>query len=140
MAKKRTTVAKKGKLKKTQRRRFKKALPPPDNPLLRHEELDAARRIEGEEEFVAGAAIKAAIAAASGRRPSKPSKAKIKEGTTQKLAKLRLAALRHARHMGVHDVSTPTVVRARAISATDPGAIEMVPAAPGISNWVQVQI
>ena len=116
----------------------RKAVPPPDNPLLRHEELDSDRRIEGEETVIEGASQKVAIAAAYGKRPSKISKAETKESTTKRLAKLRLAALDHSRRMAGHDVTAPIVARTRALSATAPAGIEMVAPVSGTSNWVQL--
>jgi len=119
---------------KTRSRAVKGKLPPPDNPLLRHEELHADRRIEGEKAIVEGAAMKAALAAASGKRPARAAKEKPQESTRRRVAKLRLAALQESRRMNQRDLGGPTIARRRAISATDPGVIEMVPVTPGISG------
>jgi photosystem II stability/assembly factor-like uncharacterized protein len=135
--KKRSHIEKAGSKKRTSTA-ARKAVPPPDNPLLRHEELDSDRRIEGEETVIEGASQKVAIAAAYGKRPSKISKAETKESTTKRLAKLRLAALGHSRRMAGHDVSAPIVARTRALSATAPAGVEMVAPVSGTSNWVQL--
>ena len=66
----RKKVPVKGSTRKTSRkkRRGGKASPPPDNPLLRHEELDVDRRIEGEDQVVESPSLVAAMAAATGKR------------------------------------------------------------------------
>src|SRR6266508_1335407 len=138
MVRKKTVSAKKSASNTSRSRGLKQAVPPPDNPLLRHEELDADRRIEGEESVVESASLTVAIAAARGKRPPKISKARLKQSTAKRLADLRLAALEHSRAMGGHDITAPTVARARAFSAAAPEGIEMVPPAAGISNWVQM--
>jgi photosystem II stability/assembly factor-like uncharacterized protein len=115
-----------------------KAVPPPDNPLLRHEELDSDRRIEGEETVTEGVSLKLAVAAAYGKKLSKIGKAKAKKSTAEKLAHLRLAALEHSRGMAGHDIFAPTVAKTQALSATAPGGIEMIAPVSGVSNWVQL--
>ena len=66
----RKKVHAKGSTRRTLRakRRGGKAKPPPDNPLLLHEELDIDRRIEGEEHVVESPSLVAAMAAATGKR------------------------------------------------------------------------
>jgi photosystem II stability/assembly factor-like uncharacterized protein len=115
----------------------KKAVPPPDNPLLRHEELDIDRRIEGEEKVVPGPSLVAAMAKSS-RRQLKLRKRKATASTVQKLAQFRLAALEHSNAMAGKEVGAPTLATRRTLSAATPGGIEMVAPVPGISNWVQL--
>jgi hypothetical protein len=115
----------------------KKAVPPPDNPLLRHEELNIDRRIEGEERVVLGPSLAAAMAGSS-RRQLKLSKGKATASTVQKLAQFRLAALEHSNAMADQEVGAPTLARRRALSSAAPGGIEMVAPVPGTSNWVQL--
>jgi len=138
MARKKKASAKASESKTSRSRGFKKAVPPPDNPLLRHEELDADRRIEGEETVVEGASLTMAMAIAAGKRPAGVSKARAQASTAKRLADLRLAALEHSRAMGGHDFAAPTVARARAFSASAPEGVELVAPVPGANNWVQM--
>src|SRR5689334_13538028 len=115
----------------------KKASPPPDDPMLRHEELDADRQIEGEEEEVPGASLLAAVAVVKGKRPPPAArKAKGPKGTTQRLAAMRLSALGQSRQMPGHDHSAPMPARTRVMSAT--GGVELIAPVSGVSNWVQL--
>src|SRR4029079_1644669 len=68
------------------------AVPPPDDPLLRHEELDIDRRIAGEEQCVEGPSLAAARAAAAGGRTRARSGTRG-EGTVSRMCRLRLSAL-----------------------------------------------
>jgi hypothetical protein len=114
-----------------------KAVPPLDNPLLRHEELDTDRRIEGEKKVVPSPSLVAAMAA-SGRKRPKLRKGKATASTVQKLTLFRLAALKDSKAMAGEDAGAPTLARRRALSTAAPGAIEMVAPVPGTSNWVQL--
>ena len=91
----RKKVPVKGSTRKTSRRKRRggKASPPPDNPLLRHEELDIDRRIEGEDQVVESPSLVAAMAAATGKRARAKRVKKSRESTVKRLCKLRLAAL-----------------------------------------------
>src|SRR5438093_11212552 len=102
MVRKKTVSAKKSASKTSRSRGLKKAVPPPDNPLLRHEELDADRRIEGEEAVVESASLMVAMATAARKRPPKISKARAEASTAKRLAIRRLAALQVTRSMGAH--------------------------------------
>jgi hypothetical protein len=113
-----------------------KAVPPPDNPLLRHEELDADRQIEGEEKEVPAASFVAAMA--PGKRQAKPSKRKSDASTVLKTAQLRLAALGHSVAMAGDDAGAPVRARKRALSAAAPAGVELVAPVAGTSNWVQL--
>jgi len=123
--------------KKTAPKGAGRAASPPDNPLLRHEELSSDRCIEGEETFPPGASLLTALAATSGRKRPKVGK-KAKESTAAKHAKLRLAALEHSRRMAGHHAGGPVTAMRRALSAAAPGGIEMVAPVAGTSNWVQL--
>ena len=116
--------------------RIRKAVPPPDNPLLRHEELDVDRRVEGEREVVESASLVAAVAAATGKRIRKIT-TRV-ESTIAKLCRLRLAALAHTRGLPGADPGAPTRAGVRALSAAAPGGVELVPPVAGASNWVQL--
>jgi photosystem II stability/assembly factor-like uncharacterized protein len=87
---------------------------------LRHEELVSHQRIEGEETFVPGASLPAAVS------------------TAAKLAKLRLAAWEHSRRMPAHDTGGPVMAMTGALPAAAPGGIAMVAPVAGTSNWVQL--
>jgi hypothetical protein len=95
MARKKKASAKASESKTSRSRGLKKAVPPPDNPLLRHEELDADRRIEGEETVVESASLTMAKAVAVGKRPQGSAKPGL-ASTTKRLADLRLTALEHS--------------------------------------------
>ncbi len=137
--KKQQPTAKKRAAKKSRAkaRAYQKAVPPPDNPLLRHEELDIDRRIEGETIIVEGASLTAARAFATGRR-ARVRVTRPKESTMEKLAKLRLYALQESRGLPGEDAGAPTLARARSLSSTAPGEVEMVAPVAGTSNWVQL--
>src|SRR5882672_7294317 len=113
------------------------ALPPPDDPLLRHEELDVDRRIAGEVIIVDSPSLTAARAAATGRRTRAKTGAKG-ESTVAKMCRLRLEALAHSRLMAHSDGETPTRTAVRRISHAAPGGVELVPPVAGTSNWVQL--
>jgi photosystem II stability/assembly factor-like uncharacterized protein len=113
-----------------------KAVPPPDNPLLRHEELDADRQIEGEQKEIPAPSLVAAMAAGR-RQPIRARRASVKS-TVLKTAQLRLAALAKSQAMPGDDVGMPVRARRRALSAAAPGGIEMVAPVAGTSNWVQL--
>jgi len=124
--------------KKTAPKRAGRAAPPPDNPLLRHEQLSSDRRIEGEETFAPGASLLTALAATSGRKRAEAGKRKAKESTGAKHAELRLAAWEHSRRMAGHGTGGPVMATRRALSAAAPGGIAMVAPVVGSSNWVQL--
>ncbi len=120
--------------KKTAPKGAGRAAPPPDNPLLRHEELSSDRCIEGVETFAPGARLLTALAATSGRKRLKVGKRKAKESTAPKHAKLRLAAQEHSRRIAGHDAGGPVMAMSRALSAAAPGGIAMV--AP-VAGWIR---
>ncbi|MBD0373928.1 MAG: hypothetical protein ICV60_24170, partial [Pyrinomonadaceae bacterium] len=133
-AKKSTKAAKKSARKKgaSARTRGRKAVPPPDNPLLRHEENDFDRRIFQRREREGGSrrsskkgatAIAMADLAVSGEE---------REGEVFSMAKLRLAALESSREMPEADPGAP-ILMAPALTG-----VEMVAAVVGVSNWVQM--
>jgi photosystem II stability/assembly factor-like uncharacterized protein len=113
------------------------AVPPPDDPLLRHEDLDIDRRIAGEEQIVEGPSLAAARAAAAGGRTRARSGTRG-EGTVSRMCRLRLSALAHSRLMPHSDGATPTRAAVRRISHAAPGGVELVPPVAGTSNWVQL--
>jgi photosystem II stability/assembly factor-like uncharacterized protein len=87
-----------------------RSVPPPDDPLRRHEELNLDRRIDGAKTIVEGASLQAAAAAAAGKKPRKLSQRK--ESTIKQIANLRLKALAKVRRL-----ANPI---------------------PGASNWIQL--
>jgi hypothetical protein len=121
---------------KSRKSKSQKAVPPPDNPLLRHEELDVDRKIEGEEKEVPAPSLVAAMAA--GRRQPRRRSRKTGKSTVLKTAQLRLTALAKSQAMPGDDVGAPVRARRRALSAAAPGGIEMVAPVAGTSNWVQL--
>jgi photosystem II stability/assembly factor-like uncharacterized protein len=97
-------------------RKRTRRLPPPDNALLRHEELNIDRMIAGQP---------LTAAAKTGRRKPKKPGPKGQPSTTTLTAQLRLQAIAHTRrmsHLG---------------AAAEPGAQPVAPT-PGASNWVQM--
>jgi photosystem II stability/assembly factor-like uncharacterized protein len=117
----------------------KKASPPPDNPLLRHEELDSDRQMEGEETAVPGASLMAALAVAEGKRSIPLAKlAKAPKSTTRRLAALRLLAQEESKRMPGNELTATVPARTRVLSATAPGGVELVAPVLGVSNWVQL--
>lgn len=141
MATKKKPTTKKSKSKKSTARRTKKAVPLPDNPLLRHEELDLDRRIEGDDTFVESPSLMAAMRPMPGARPrlsSKGSKAKAAESTVERLCKLRLAALQKSRSISGHDIEAPVMAARPSMAAMETGGADMVAPVTGISNWVQM--
>jgi photosystem II stability/assembly factor-like uncharacterized protein len=105
--------------------------------LLRHEELDADRRIAGEDTVVEGPSLTAARAAATGRRTRARTGAK-RESTVARMCRFRLEALAHSRFMPHSDGATPTRAAVRRISHAAPGEVELVAPVAGTSNWVQL--
>jgi photosystem II stability/assembly factor-like uncharacterized protein len=101
---------------KATRKRTRSSLPPPDNALLRHEELNIDRTIAGE---------RAASVAKAGR--GKPGKwqQKTQPSASLLMAQLRLQAIEHTRRMS------------HLTAAVEPGAEPVAPM-PGASNWVQM--
>jgi photosystem II stability/assembly factor-like uncharacterized protein len=131
LARKRTTKAR-------ARGRGGKAVPPPDNPLLRHEELSVDRRIEGETAVVDSPSLVAAMAAATGqRRRGRVRATGRRSSTVKKLCQFRLSALIESRGLPTQD-SGPTRARTRVLSARAPGVVELVAPVAGSSNWVQL--
>ena len=63
---------------------------------------------------------------------------KPRESTVRTQCRLRLAALSLSRALPEQDSAAPMPMRARAISATAPGGVEMAPPMAGTSNWVQL--
>ncbi len=113
--------------------RRRRAVPPPDNPLLRSEELQVDR-IVALPEGLAGArpegrAAAAGLAAAPTRRPS----ATAGESAIRTTARLRVAALAEARGID----GGPPAAAAPATGARMGGPLGVAPV-PGISNWVQL--
>lgn len=115
-----------------------KAVPPPDNPLLRHEETDIDRRIfpdpSGAAEGGGGSST-----GGSSKKASKASMASIsaaadaeREADVSQMARLRLAALAESRGMPQADEGEP-IMMAPSISGP-----EMVAPVAGVSNWVQM--
>ena len=133
--KKRVRVRKAG-VKRASYRDHKKAYPPPDDPLLRHEELDADRVI-AEEEEVEAPSLMVARAFAHGERP-RTRQYKERVSTVAKLAGLRLKALKQRSEMAPIDRSAPVFANMRFPSATAPDAVEMMAPVAGVSNWVQL--
>lgn len=134
MAKAKKSAAKKSAT-KASGKQLQKALPPPDNPLMRHEELSIDRVAGGEgvqltvssmnKKPVVAVAVETARGAAAARA--------ARGSETARMAKLRLAALKKSRSL-----PAPEGAVSRAIAETEPAGGELVPAAPGISNWVQM--
>jgi photosystem II stability/assembly factor-like uncharacterized protein len=110
---KRTSTVKAGR-----RKRTKSSLPPPDNALLRHEELNIDRTLPGERAT--------AVAKAERGKPKKAAqKQKGQPSPSVLMAKLRLQAVDHTRRMS------------HLTAAAEPGAEPVAPT-PGASNWVQM--
>src|ERR1700752_5335608 len=131
LARKRTTKAR-------ARSRARKAVPPPDNPLLRHEELSVDRRIEGETAVVDSPSLVAAMAADTGQRRRGGARATGRRSSTvKKLCQFRLSALVESRGLPTQDPG-PTRARTRVLSARAPGVVELVAPVAGTSNWVQL--
>jgi photosystem II stability/assembly factor-like uncharacterized protein len=131
------SAAKKAPARRTPARgRARKAVPPPDNPLLRHEELSVDRSLEGEEP-VESESLLAAMSAAAGRKPRRRAR-RAAASTVQKLSILRLRALVASRGLALDDETAPARLRARAFSGTAPAEVEMVAPVSGTSNWVQL--
>jgi photosystem II stability/assembly factor-like uncharacterized protein len=114
-----------------------KALPPPDDPLLRHEENDIDRRLIN---YVnrAGTGVGSKKAA---KKSSSSSVALIagaagsdaaREDDITQMARLRLTALNHSRGMPHIDDGAPVMM------AAPMGDVEMVAPVSGVSNWVQL--
>ena len=123
----------------TRRRKLAPAYPPPDNPLLRHEELTIDHRIEGEKKIVPSASLMMAMATATGKKPRAAAAPRTTAKSTKtRLANLRLAALAQARTLDHHTTGGATYARSRALSDAAPAGVEMVPATGGASNWVQL--
>jgi photosystem II stability/assembly factor-like uncharacterized protein len=140
MARRRKASTKPARKKARAQRRGRKAVPPPDNPLLRHEELDIDRRIEGEDTVVESPSLIAAVAVASGKRARRKgaTKAKGKESTVKRLCKLRLAALATSGAQMRDEFAGPVRAARRRVSVAAPGGVELVPPVTGTSNWVQL--
>ena len=136
----RKKVPVKGSTRKTSRRKRRggKASPPPDNPLLRHEELDIDRRIEGEDQVVESPSLVAAMAAATGKRARAKRVKKSRESTVKRLCKLRLAALAKSGVLPGDEFAGPTRAPRRRLSSAAPGGVELVQPVAGTSNWVQL--
>ncbi len=135
MAKSKKTATKKSAT-KASRKRLQKAVPPPDNPLLRHEELSIDRVAGGKSAQLTVSSLSkktvVALPAEAGRRGAATRPAA--ESEIARLAKLRLAALKESRSLPEPEEIATT--RA-AVSAEAEGG-ELVAPVPGISNWVQM--
>ncbi|HEV2803562.1 MAG TPA: hypothetical protein VGW57_01400 [Chthoniobacterales bacterium] len=129
------TRTKKATAKTSPRSSSKKAYPPPDNPLLRHEELDSDRVIEGQAEEIPAPSLMAAMA--PGKRPARAARGRTAVSTVRQTAQLRLEALRQSETMPAIEADIVVAPR-RAHAAAAPGAAEMVAPVTGTSNWVQL--
>ena len=157
---KKKTAPKKSVAKKALSKRSKKAVPPPDNPLLRYEELNLDR-ITGDDVGIEEAAESmTAVAAISRKRGAvAPKGRKVStESEVMQTARLRLAAMQQSKAMpdvdeGSPVMSVPTTEADyyvtsipgmegvdRAALAPTPGDdnILLVAPVPGTSNWVQM--
>ncbi len=114
----------------------KPAIPPKDNPLLRHEELSVDRRIEGEDPPIEEEAVLMAAPAAKKAAKVMKAKATMTGSDVSKLAELRIAAMGESKTM---EAESAGHARASGV-APAPGAeeIDTTPPAAGISNWVQM--
>jgi photosystem II stability/assembly factor-like uncharacterized protein len=137
MTSRKRTPARKARGKRASSSSPKKAVPPPDDPLLRHEELDADRVIADEEE-VEAPSMTVALAFAHGEKPPRIRRTGKRVSTVAKCASLRLKALKQTREKPVVDWGAPVLAGMRFISATAPGAVEMMAPVAGVSNWVQL--
>ncbi|HEX8000642.1 MAG TPA: hypothetical protein VF528_19840 [Pyrinomonadaceae bacterium] len=132
-AKKRTKAAKKSASKKgSARTALRKAVPPPDNPLLRHEENDFDRRIFQRQGLEGGARKSSKKGARAVAMADLAVSGEEREGEVSSMAKLRLAALATSRQMPEADPGAPILI-APALTG-----IEMVAPVAGVSNWVQM--
>jgi photosystem II stability/assembly factor-like uncharacterized protein len=136
MTTKRRVQTRKARVKRASYRDYKKASPPPDDPLLRHEELDADRVIADEEE-VEAPSMTVALAFAHGEKPRARQYAK-RISTVAKCARLRLNAMKQTSEPSFIDRAAPVLASVRFLSATQPGAVEMMAPVAGVSNWVQL--
>src|SRR5689334_7556505 len=105
-------VPKKARALKGARKRGKPSLPPPDDALLRHEELNIDRTIAGD---------RAPIAAKAVLGKPKKTRQNGQPSTTARTAQMRLRAIEHTRRM----------------SHLTAAAAPVAPS-PGASNWVQM--
>jgi photosystem II stability/assembly factor-like uncharacterized protein len=104
------------KVKNTSYKSSRPSVPPLDNPLLRHEELNIDRMIAGERDQ---------ITVKEGRGKARAPRQKGQPSTTALTAKLRLEAIEHTRRMS-H------------LTAAAEAGEEPVAPTPGASNWVQM--
>jgi photosystem II stability/assembly factor-like uncharacterized protein len=118
-------------------------MPPPDNPLLRHEELDIDRKIVLDEEGAETASTALApmlSMAGGGRRGRATERAATEIGT---MAAMRLDAVEQSR-AGSIGSATAGAVHGMAVAPTasaapaDAGGPDTMAPVPGVSNWVQV--
>ena len=118
----------------------KEAVPPRDDPLQRHEELNIDRMVGGAngQPGVETRAVKLAAASGVGKRKKAMAGGTAAEsGEVKKTARLRLAALEHSRGMRLLDEGGPVPAAAPDARALG-GGVGMVAPVPGISNWVQM--
>jgi photosystem II stability/assembly factor-like uncharacterized protein len=129
MAKPRRSAAKRRPARKA-RARLARAVPPPDNPLLRHlgdDTIDEAEESAELKVISAGDGLRTAVALADvGARAGPPA-----ERPRRTIAERRLNALAHARRMD----GNPRGAAVAAVLGEGAGP-EMVAPAPGTSNWV----
>jgi photosystem II stability/assembly factor-like uncharacterized protein len=131
---------------KPRRPRPAKAVPPPDNPSLRHEELSVDRVVDQEGQLPEAAAERGSRAGGS-RRGARAGRAPAQAGTSEvkRTAELRLRALKHCRRMlGDEQEASPAVLPSRSsdfsgpVTAAPGAEPEMVAPVAGTSNWVQL--
>jgi len=120
----------------------KKAVPPPDNPLQRHEEtsLDLNVVVDAQSATAASVSFIAASATPVSKKGPKKTPTTSTEGVYEagerdvsQMCKLRLAALEQSRGMPHIDNGAPMLMAAAIAGAPQPVA----PVA-GVSNWVQL--
>ena len=140
------TSKKSSKSKKTGRKTSRKkasgkATPPPDNPLLRHDETTLDLKVDVDAQSTTAASVSLI---ASTKKPSKKGPKKTPTTNTEgiyeagekdvsQMCRLRLAALEQSRGMPHIDDGSPMLMAAAIAGAPQPVA----PVA-GVSNWVQL--
>lgn len=139
--KKKSSKSKKATKKSYKKKGPKKAVPPPDNPLQRHDEstLDLKVDVDVESTTVASANYIAASKSPSKKGPKKTPTTST-EGTYEagerdvsQMCKLRLAALDQSRGLPHIDDGAPMMM-----AAAIAGAPQAVAPVAGVSNWVQL--
>lgn len=117
-----------------------KAVPPPDNPLLRHEETTLDLKVDVDPESGTGAALSLLTASTPSKKGPKKTATTNVEGIStagdtdvSQMCQLRLLALEQSRGMPHIDNGAPMLM-----AAAIAGGPQGVAPVAGVSNWVQL--